>query len=545
MAPNITANFSLLLFSNITAPSNGNSTKDNFRKGAINKTASTRNHITSSKKQLEFRITYKHLSKRNIAKQHAPINHESTKDAHRGKSKPQRRAEKITLRENRYPTSRSTHLPAKHQWTIASEERQENTSIEARSASDKTSLPDLKSNIKALSEFAANSSSLPEGLKTLANDSNNMACRTEVICKALEKEGIEQLIHSNKRSTSKESQSPHSRQKRGWFGVDEKKLAADMGPYVNNITGVLANKLQGSLVTVENMVENATAHVITTTDGFSARADKLEDMVKNATQHVMTTTNGFSAQVEGIEDMVRNATQHVISTTDGFYGRIEGIEEMVRNATQHVISTTDVFSDDALKMKNMVKNATDGTQETSSHVRKVIAESEKNLKHYLYFSGAFILASGLICLLTAGCCHCRRSRHTLELTIDKRKVTDDQQVLIDLGHQLITQSACGYSINYKISQKGNRYFIKIFDENSVIQAMLKDAFKDPLKNEEPSSTTPHLMGCDRLLPNSREAQVTTGRNKNRKMENPVPIKPDIDITIVSDSTDAANKETIL
>ncbi len=122
-----------------------------------------------------------------------------------------------------------------------------------------------------LDNIAANSSSLPEELRGIANDSNKMACRTEVVCKALERERAKQSMHESEELYDLSVQLPHSRQKRSWFGVDEKKLAAEMGPYVENITAVLANKLEGSLVTVESMVENATEHVKATTDGFSIR----------------------------------------------------------------------------------------------------------------------------------------------------------------------------------------------------------------------------------------------------------------------------------
>ena len=518
MHSNITANLSLLMLSNISARVKDNSTKDSSRQGAVHNTTSTGNNISATKKQLEPRGTYKLLSKRKISRQQPPLKHEATKHTHREKSKTQPGAEKTTLRKNRRPTSRNTRLPAHHQPTITPERGLKNKSTGSHPAAEKKPLPDLKSNIKVLNEFAANSSSLPEELRSLANDSNQMACRTEVICQALGKEGVEQLIHGNAGSTHQESQSPHSRQKRGWFGVDEKKLAAEMGPYVTEITAVLANKLQGSLITVENMVENATDRVITTTEGYSVKADNMEDMVKNATQYVMSTTNSFSDRVGGIEDMLRNATQHVISTVEG-------------------------FSDDAQAMKTMVKNATNDTQETSSHVRKVLEESEVYLKHYIYFSGAFILASGLICMLTAGCCHCRRSKNTLELTINKRKLTDEQKFLIDLGHQLITRSAGGKTVSYKISAKKTHYSITIEGEDPVIRAMLEDALKAPRESEKASSSP--LVEGDHSLPNSREAQETTGRNKSQKTGNPDPIKPDIKIAIVPESTATSDRETRL
>ena len=518
MHSNITANFSLLMLSNVSTRTKDNSTKGSFRQGAVHNTTSTGNNISTTKKQLEPRGTYKLLSKRKIVRQSVPQNHKSTKHTHREKSETQRGAIKRTLRENRHPIPRNTHSPAHHQPAITPARGLHNNNTGTHSASEKKPLPDLRSNIKILNEFAANSSSLPEELRSLANDSNQMACRTEVICKALGKEGVEQLIHGNAGSTYQESQSPHSRQKRGWFGVDEKKLAAEMGPYVTEITAVLANKLQGSLTTVEDMVENATDRVITTTEGFSVKADNMEDMMKNATQYVMRTTNGFSDRVGGIEDMLRNATQHVISTVDG-------------------------FSDDAQAMKTMVKNATNDTQETSSHVRKILKESEEYLKHYIYFSGAFILASGLICLLTAGCCHCRRSKNTLELTINKRKLTDEQKFLIDLGHQLITRSAGGKTVKYKISGKKTHYSITIQGDDPVIGAILEDALKARQENKKASSSP--LVKGDRSLPNSREAQETLGRNKSQRTGNSAPLKPDIKIAIVPESTDTSERETRL
>lgn len=520
MHSNITANFSLLMLSNVSARTKDNSTKDSFRQGAIRNTSFTGKNI-ATKKQTEFRDTDKFLPKRKISRQLPHLKHKSTKHSYREKSKTQRGAEKRTFRENkenRHPTSRTPHLTAHHRSAMTPERGLDNKSTGSHPASEKKPLPDLKSNIRVLSEFAANSSSLPEELRSLANDSNQMACRTEVICKALGKEGVEQLIHGNAGSTYQESQSPHSRQKRGWFGVDEKKLAAEMGPYVTEITAVLANKLQGSLTTVENMVENATNRVITTTEGYSVKADKMEDMVKNATQYVMSTTNGFSDRVGGIEDMLRNATQHVISTVEG-------------------------FSDDAQAMKTMVNNATNDTQETSSHVRKVLEESEVYLKHYIYFSGAFILASGLICMLTAGCCHCRRSKNTLELTINKRKLTDEQKFLIDLGHQLITRSAGGKPVSYKISGKRTDYSITIQGNDPVIRAILEDALKARQENEKASP--PPLAKGDRSLPNSREVLETTGRNNSQKTGNPAPLKPDIKIKIATfpESTATSDRET--
>ena len=518
MHSNITANLSLLMLSNVSARAKDNSTKVSFRQGDVHNTTFTGNNISTTKKQLEPRGTYKLLSKRTISRQQPPLKHESTKHTRREKGKTQRGAAKRTRTENRHPTSRNTHLPAHHQSTITPEQGLENNSAGSHSASGNKPLPDLKSNIKVLNEFAANSSSLPEELRSLANHSNQMACRTEVICQALGKEGVEQLIHGNAGSTYQESQSPHSRQKRGWFGVDEKKLAAEMGPYVTEITAVLTNKLQGSLITVENMVENATDRVITTTEGYSVKADNMEDMVKNATQYVMSTTNGFSDRVGGIEDMLRNATQHVISTVEG-------------------------FSDDALAMKTMVKNATNDTQETSSHVRKVLEESEVYLKHYVYFSGAFILASGLICMLTAGCCHCRRSKNTLELTINKRKLTPEQEFLIGLGHQLITRTAGGNTVSYQISTKKNDYSIEIQGDDPVIKAILEDALKARQENEKASSSL--LVKGDRSLPNSREVQETTGRHKSQKTRNPAPLKPDITIQIATfpESTATSDRET--
>ena len=520
MHSNISANFTLLMLSNVSARTKENSTKDSFRQGAIRNTTSPGKEISTTKKQTKFRDTDTFLPKRKISRGQPSLKHESTKHTHREKSKSKtlRGAEKGTLRENRHPAPRNTHLTAHHRSTMTPERGLENKSTGSHPALEKKPLPDLKSNIKVLNEFAANSSSLPEELRSLANDSNQMACRTEVICKALGKEGVEQLIHGGAGSSYQASQSPHSRQKRGWFGVDEKKLAAEMGPYVTEITAVLANKLQGSLTTVENMVENATDHVITTTEGYSVKADKMEDMVKNATQYVMRTTNGFSDRVGGIEDMVRNATQHVISTVE-------------------------VFSDDALAMKTMVKNATNDTQETSSHVRKVLKESEEYLKHYIYFSGAFILASGLICLLTAGCCHCRRAKNTLELTINKHKLTEEQKFLIDLGHQLITRSAGGKNVSYKISGKKTHYSITIQGDDPVIGAILEDALNVRQENEKASS--PILVKGDRSLSNSREVQETTGRNKIHKVGNPDPIKPDISIAIVPESTDPSDRETII
>ena len=518
MHSNITANFSLLMLSNVSTRTKDNSTKGSFRQGAVHNTTSTGNNISTTKKQLELGGTYKLLSKRKIARQPPPQNHKSTKHTHREKSETQRGAIKRTLRENRHPIPRNTHSPAHHQPAITPELGLDNKNTGTHSASEKKPLPDLRNNIKVLNEFAANSSSLPEELRSLANDSNQMACRTEVICKALGKEGVKQFIHGNAGSTYQESQSPHSRQKRGWFGVDEKKLAAEMGPYVTEITAVLANKLQVSLITVENMVENATDRVITTTEGYSVKADNMEDMVKNATQYVMRTTTGFSDRVGGIEDMLRNASQHVISTVEG-------------------------FSDDAQAMKSMVKNATNDTQETSSHVRKILEESEEYLKHYIYFSGAFILASGLICLLTAGCCHCRRAKNTLELTINKRKLTFEQKFLIDLGHQLITQSAGGKTVKYKISGKKTHYSITIQGDNPVIRAILEDASQTRQENEKALSSP--LVTGDRSLPNSREAQETPGRNKSQRMGNPAPLKPDIKIAIVPESTDTSERETRL
>ena len=481
MHSNITANLSLLMLSNVSLRARENSTKDGFRQGAVLNATFTGNNLLITKKQSAPRGTYKLLSKRKIARQPPPPNHKLTKHAH---SKTQREAEKITLKKNRHPTSRNIHLPAHHQPTMTPERRLENKSTGPHSASKIKPLPDLGSDIMVLNELAANSSSLPEELKSLANDANQMACRTEVICKALGKEGVKQLIHGNAGSTYQESQSPHRRQKRGWFGVDEKKLAAEMGPYVTEITAVLANKMQGSLITVENMVENAT-------------------------QHVMSTTNGFSDQVGGIEDMVRNATQHVIGTVDG-------------------------FSDDAQAMKTMVKNATKDTQETSSHVRKILKESEEYLKHYIYFSGAFILASGLICLLTAGCCHCRRSKNTLELTVNNRKLTDEQKFLTELGHQLITRSAGGKTVSYKISKKNTHYSIKIQGDDPVIRAILEDALKARQENEKASSSPP-VQG-NPSLPDSREE--TQESNQSQRTE-----KPEIKIAIVPESTATSDRET--
>ena len=491
MHSNITANFSLLMLSNITARSRDNSSKVSFRQGAVHNITSTGSNISTTKisttkKQLEPKGTFKLLSKRKVAKQPVPQNHKSKKHTHREKSETQRGAEKKTLREKRHPTSRNSHLPAHHQPATTPERGLENKSAGTHSASEKKPLPDLRSNIKVLNEFAANSSSLPEELKSLANDSNQMACRTEVICKALGEEGVKQLIHGNGGSTDQEAQSPHSRQKRGWFGVDEKKLAAEMGPYVTEITAVLAKKLQGSLITVENMVENATDRVITTTSGYSVKADNMEDMVKNA--------------------------------------------------TQHVISTVEAFSDDALAMKTMVKNATNDAQETSSHVKKILKESKEYLKHYIYFSGAFILASGLICLLTAGCCHCRRSKNTLELTINKRKLTEGQKFLTELGHQLITRSAGGTTVSYKISKKNTHYSITIQGEDPVIGAILEDALKARQENEQASSSS--LVKGDRSLPNSGEVQEITGRNESHKTGN-----PDIMIAMLPESTVITDRET--
>ena len=485
MHSNITANLSLLMLSNVSARSIDNSSKVSFRQGAVRNITSTGNNISTTKKQLESKGAYKLLSKRKIARQPVPQNHKSKKHTHREKSKTQRGAEKRSLREKRHPTSRTPHLPAHHQPAIKSERGLENKSAGTHSASEKKPLPDLRSNIKVLNEFAANSSSLPEALKSLANDANQMACRTEVICKALGEEGVKQLIHGDAGSTDQESQSPHSRQKRGWFGVDEKKLAAEMGPYVTEITATLAKKLQGSLVTVENMVENATDRVITTTAGYAVKADNMEDMVKNATQHVISTVEGFS--------------------------------------------------DDALAMKTMVENATNDAQETSSHVRKILKESKEYLKHYIYFSGAFILASGLVCLLTAGCCHCRRSKNTLELTINKRKLTEGQKFLTDLGHQLITRSAGGTTVSYKISKKNTRYSITIQGDDPVIGAILEDALKARQENEQASSS---LVKGDRSLPNSGEVQEITGRNKSHKTGN-----PDIMIAMVPQSTAITDRET--
>ena len=519
MHSNITANFSLLMLSNVSARTKDNSTKDSFRQGAIRNTRFTGKNISTAKKQTEFRDTDQFLPKRKISGQLSRLKRKSTRHTHREKGKPQPGAEKRPLRENkenRYTTSRNTHLPAHHPSTMTPERGLANKSTGSHPASEKKPLPDLKSNIKLLNEFAANSSALPEELRSLANGSNQMACRTEVICKALGKEGVEQLIHGNAGSTYQESQSPHSRQKRGWFGVDEKKLAAEMGPYVTEITAVLANKLQRSLVTVESMVENATDRVIATTEGYSVKADNMEDMVKNATQYVMSTTNGFSDRVGGIEDMLRNATQHVISTVEG-------------------------FSDDTQAMKTMVKNATNDTQETSSHVRKILQESEQYLKHYIYVSGAFILASGLVCLLTAGCCHCRRAKNALELTINKSKLTDKQKFLIDLGHQLITRSAGGQNVSYKISGKKNNYYITIQGDDPVIGAVLEDALNARQENEKAPSSP--LVKGDRSLSNSGEVQETTGGNESQKTGNPDSLKPDITIAIVPESTAASDRET--
>ncbi len=271
----------------------------------------------------------------------------------------------------------------------------------------------------------------------------------------------------------------------------------------------------------------------------------IEAMVKNATQHVMKTTNGFSGQVADIELMVKNATMHVMTTTDGFSVRVEDIEEMVRNATQHVISTTDGFSDDALEMKSMVKNATDSAQETSSYVREVLRESEKNFEYYIYLSGAFILVTGLISLLTAGCCQCRRSKNVLELTIDKRKVPDDQKALIEIGHELITRPASGHHIEYKITRKTNRYVIEIDSDDIVIQAMLMDAFKRfPAKEESPSVTSPLIRGDTSPL-ESIETQQTTDSKRNLKGETSTPIKLETKVTIVSEESVVGDKVTSL
>lgn len=542
MPSNVTANFSLFLLSNISTPAKGNSTRDNFVNGPVKKTASTGNDIVKTQKKFELRNTHKLLLKRKIEKKQPPRHYESARHTHREKNPPPRRVVKGTLRENKHPANRSAHLPANHQLPSIPAGIGKNNKTEARHAAVKATTPDLKDNIKRLDEFAANASSLPEPLRTLANDSGKMACRTEVVCKAMAREGIEPSDHGSRHPTSAKTQSSHSRQKRGWFGVDEEKLAAEMGPYVQNITAVLAGKLQRGLVTIESMVENATNHVITTTDGFADRVDNVENMVRNATQHVMTTTDGFSGQVADIELMVKNATLHVMTTTNGFSDRAEGIEGMVRNATQYVIRSIDGFSDDALAMKTMVKNATEDTQETSSYVKKVIEESEENLKLYIYFSGAFILATGLICLLTAGCCHCRRSRHSLELTIDKRKVADDQRFLLELGHQLITRPASGNPVDYKISRNSNRYTIEINSSDIVIQAMLKDAFKDVQEKESPSEISP-MMDSDLSLPASPETQQTSGRKKSRKMRNPDSIKLQTKVTIIPNGTASGNKET--
>ena len=517
MPSNVTANFSLLLLSNISTPEKGNYTKEHFAHRAVNNTVTTGNDIAKRTKRVELKNTRKLLLKMKIAKKHPSPHHESTTHARREKSNPSRKVERGLPRENRHPTNRSAHLPARHQWSTPVI-KQIDKSTQARPTEVKTRQPDLKSNIKALDEFAANASSLPEPLRTLANDSRKMACRTEVVCQALEMEVIEPFHHGHEKPTYQKSQSSHSRQKRGWFGVDEKKLAAEMGPYVKNITAVLVSKLQGGLVTVENMVENATNHVITTTDGFAERVDHVENMVSNATQHVMAMTDGFSAQVADIESMVKNTTQHITNKTNG-------------------------FSDDALAVKTMVKNATDNTRETSSYVRKIIEESEENLRLYIYFSGAFILATGLICLLTAGCCHCRRSRHSLELTIDKRTVPENQRFLMELGHLLMARLAGGHPVNYKISRNSNRYTIQINSADVVIQAMLKDAFKAKPENEEAQSATSPLMGDDSSLSLSPEGQTTTGKKKTRKMGNSEAIKLDTKVTITPDNTVSGNKET--